>query len=322
MSLPKFFLVGAPKAGTAAVYAALATHPEIFLPSNREPAHFLDERPPAFAGGIGPGDAVRARSRVRTRADYEALYADAPDGAVRGDGSTLHLADRRAHQAIADAVPDARLVAILRDPVERAYSSWTHLRSDGLERIPDFVEACAAEDRRTDAGFGPLWRYRALGRYGAQVAHLQSVFDPSQIHLVRYRDLVGAPVSTIDGICHFLGVAPGIVGPLTAENVRPLVPDTRRTRRWSAVVRAGAAFGAHLPSSVREPVAQVALDTLRRDARPRPPLGAAARREVLAPLVDDIRHLEALTGWDLADWLDESGHGPFTARRGDTTPAA
>jgi hypothetical protein len=313
MAFPHFFVVGAPKAGTTALWAALASHPQLFLPSVKEPGHFLAEDGRG-AVGTGPGDAVRARRQVWDRRRYEALYATAPAGARRGDASTLHLADPAAHRRIERAVPDARIVAVLRDPVERAYSHWAHLRSDGLEPIADLVEACEAEPGRVRAGYGPHWRYRGLGRYGEQLEQLFAVFDRSQVHLVRYRDLVERPVSTLDGVCTFLGVEPGIVGPLTAENVRPLVPDTARTRRWSAVVRAAATLAPSLASGAAYAARRPLLAGLRQGAAPRPPLDPAARREVLAPLLDDIAVVERLTGWDLGEWRLDGRASSFTTR--------
>ncbi len=70
------------------------------------------------------------------------------------------------------AIPDARLIVVLRDPVERAHSNWTHLWSAGLEPIGDLVRACAEEERRIKAGWAPFWHYRGLGRYGEQLEHL------------------------------------------------------------------------------------------------------------------------------------------------------
>jgi len=72
-------------------------------------------------------------------------------------------------------VPDARLIAILRDPVDRAYSNWAHLWADGLEPIDNFVAACAEEEKRIQAGWAPFWRYLGTGLYGRQLEHLYSL---------------------------------------------------------------------------------------------------------------------------------------------------
>ena len=67
---------------------------------------------------------------------------------------------------------------MVRDPVDRAYSNWMHLWSDGLEPEADFVTAFGREDERVRAGWAPFWRYRELGRYGEQLAHLLPLRRP------------------------------------------------------------------------------------------------------------------------------------------------
>jgi len=128
VAFPHFFLVGAPKAGTSALHAALAQHPQLFLSAVKEPKFFLcDGAPPDPLGQRGPGDAHSAQEWVWRRDRYEALFAGAPAGALRGESTPFYLYDRAAHRRIAQRVPDAKLVAIVRDPVDRAYSNWMHL---------------------------------------------------------------------------------------------------------------------------------------------------------------------------------------------------
>jgi hypothetical protein len=150
MALPDFLVIGAPKSGTTALHAALTAHPDLFLSSVKEPKFFLCDGPPPREGG--PGDAHSYREWIWRRDEYERLFDDAPAGALRGESTPLYLADDDAHVRMHALVPEARLIAILRDPVDRAYSNWAHLWADGLEPISDFVEACAEEPGRKAAG--------------------------------------------------------------------------------------------------------------------------------------------------------------------------
>src|SRR5947209_147591 len=179
--LPDFLLMGAPKAGTTALHVALARHPQVFMSTPKEPKYFLADngvQPPARGG---PGDAQTIRKQVWRRADYEALFAGAPANACRGESTTLYLGDARSHERIARLLPDARLVAVLRDPVDRAHSNWTHLRSAGLEPIGDFIRACDMEPQRVRDGWAHFWRYVSLGRYGEQLEHVFSLFPREQV---------------------------------------------------------------------------------------------------------------------------------------------
>jgi len=177
MAFPDFFLVGAPKAGTSALHAALAQHPQLYLSPVKEPKYFLCDGAPPTANQRGPGDAHSAQEWIWRRDRYEALFDAAPPGSVRGESTPFYLYDRDAHARIAQRVPDARIVAIVRDPVDRAYSNWMHLWSDGLEPEADFARAWALEDERIASGYAPFWHYRRLGLYGEQIASLRTYFQ-------------------------------------------------------------------------------------------------------------------------------------------------
>ncbi len=154
MALPDFLIAGAPKAGTTALHVALARHPQLYLSRVKEPKYFLTNGRPRPQGG--PGDAKTLRDQVWQRDKYEALFADAPPGAQLGESTSLYLRDGDALRRIEAAIPDVRIVALLRDPVDRAHSNWAHLWSAGLEPEHDFVKACLLEEKRTAAGWAPF----------------------------------------------------------------------------------------------------------------------------------------------------------------------
>ncbi|MGE3257446.1 sulfotransferase family protein [Pseudonocardia sp.] len=220
MALPDFLLLGAPKCGTSALHAALTRHPDLFLSEPKEPKFFLTDGPPPTSGG-GPGDVPTWGEHVWRRADYEALFDAAPPGTLRGESTTFYLYDRDAQRRIAKLLPDARLIAVLRDPVERAHSNWAHLRGAELEAEPDFLRALDAEPVRIAAGWAHFWHYAALGRYGEQLDDLFALVPREQVLLLRYRDLRDRPVATVDAACRFLGVATGRVDGVPRHNVRP-----------------------------------------------------------------------------------------------------
>ena len=120
--LPDFLLMGAPKAGTSALHAALAAHPQLFLSRVKEPKYYLcgDSPPPAYQG---PGDAHSNREWVWQRSRYRALFAEAGDGVLCGESTPFYLYHRDARRRIAADLPRVRLVAVLRDP-ERIDAGW------------------------------------------------------------------------------------------------------------------------------------------------------------------------------------------------------
>ena len=312
MALPDFFLLGAPKAGTTALHAALAQHPQLYLSTVKEPKFYLcDGRRPVRSGQRGPGDAHSAREWVWRRSQYEALFDGAPAGALRGESTPFYLYDRVAHRRIQADVPEAKLVVVIRDPVDRAYSNWMHLRSDGLEPIGDFAAAWAAEDARVAAGWAPFWHYRRLGLYGAQLRDLTDRFGSEQIHVLRYRDLVETPVESLDAVCAFLGVATGVIAGAQRANSHPYVPPSTRAEVLGRVLRAGAALGASAPPQVWRRMSRPLLATLQRGGARRPVLDADLRLRLVETYREDNALLGELTGRSFADWLGTTSRGQF-----------
>ena len=312
MALPDFFLIGAPKAGTTALHAALAQHPQLYLSPVKEPKFYLcDGRPPPRSGQRGPGDAHSAREWVWRRSTYEALFEAAPAGVLRGESTPFYLYDRAAQERIKADVPNAKLVVVIRDPVDRAYSNWMHLRSDGLEPIADFEAAWAAEDERVAGGWAPFWHYRRLGLYGAQLRYLAVHFDSSQIHVLRYRDLVESPGEALDAVCSFLGVSTGLIAGAQRANSHPYVAPSRRATGLSRTLRAGAALGAYAPPQVWRRLSRPLLASLQREGARRPVLDADLRLRLVEAYREDNALLGELTGRSFADWMGTTSRGQF-----------
>ncbi|MEW1847034.1 sulfotransferase [Nonomuraea angiospora] len=290
MSLPDFLIAGVPKAGTTALHSALQQHPELYLSTVKEPKFFLTDGPPPTRGG--PGDAATYQEHVWRRADYEALFAQAPPGALTGESTPFYLYDLAAQRRIHAAIPGVRLIVTLRDPVERAHSNWTHLWSAGLEPIGDLVRACEAEQRRIADGWAHFWHYVGLGRYGEQLEHLFGLFPRDQVLIFRYRDLVDRPAATLDRICAFLGVRQGVLTEVPRENVTAHPAAGARHLMLSTLRR-------RLPAALTEPVEAL----LQRRGAARRPLSWEQRQRLIPHFADDIRLLQRVTGEDFSDWL-------------------
>lgn len=301
MPLPDFLTIGAPKAGTTALHAALARHPQLFMSQVKEPKFFLSDGPPPTRGG--PGDAQTYREHVWRREDYEALFDAAPPGTLTGESTPFYLYDLAAQRRIRKSIPEARLIVVLRDPVERAHSNWTHLWSAGLEPIGDVLEACAEEDRRVAAGWAPFWHYLGLGRYGRQLEHLFTLFPREQVLVYRYRDLVDRPADTLDRICRFLGVESGVVTEVPRENVTAHPEPTFGHRMLSRALRVGSSVGRFLPPRVSVALTDPLERKLQRRARSRQPLTWDQRERLISHFTQDVALLQRVTGEDFSDWL-------------------
>ena len=305
MALPDFFIAGAPKAGTTALHAALARHQALYMSAVKEPKFFLTDGPPPARGG--PGDVQTYREHVWRREDYEALFDPAPAGVLRGESTPFYLYNKAALRRIRALIPDARIIVILRDPVERAHSNWTHMWSAGLDPIGDVVRACAEEDRRIAAGWADFWHYTALGRYGEQLEHLYTVFPRDQVMVLRYRALIENPAGVLDRICAFLCVPAGVLTEVPRENVTAHPHLTARHRALSQALRIGTAASTILPGRTQAAVTGLLQRRLQQDAPPRRPLTWEERQALIPRFEADIRLLEDITGEGFGDWLRPRG---------------
>lgn len=316
MPLPDFLVIGAPKAGSTAVHAALVRHPGLFLSDPKEPKYFMTAgtRPPR-AQHRGPGDAHSAREWVWSRDRYERLFDAAPAGSLKGESTPFYLWDQVAHVRIRATIPDVRMIAVLRDPVDRAHSNWAHLYADGLEPEADFLRACDLEPLRAAAGYAPFWRYLELGRYGEQLSHLFSLFPRDQVHVVRYRELIEQPAQTLDGICDFLGIETGILTEIPPSNGSGWSAHTPADRALRRVIRAGAAAGSLTHPGVWRTAERRLVTVLKRGSTTRPRVTPDERRVLVEHYRSDVAVLEEQLGRDFSDWLDDQGRGTYAERR-------
>ncbi|PWE32930.1 sulfotransferase [Maritimibacter sp. 55A14] len=200
--LPDFLIIGAARSGTTAVYSYLRQNPSIFMPRAKEPNFF------AYEGEAldykGPGADYINNSITRLDA-YKALFAGAPEGAVSGEASPLYLYAPRAPERIHAHVPQVRMVAILRNPIDQALSHFHYALKQRIEPIDDFTAALQAEDKRLADGWQPLFGYSRFPRYAAQLERYFKLFDRDQILVRTYEDLQTAPGDLIDEITGFIG---------------------------------------------------------------------------------------------------------------------
>ena len=122
MPMPNFLVIGANKSGTSSLYEYLGQHPEVYMSPVKEPLYFSQSGKPPI--GNRP-DLVLQRDATRTLDEYLALFAGVTDEKAIGEASTSNLSNPRAPTCIREALPEAKLVAVLRHPAERAFSAYS-----------------------------------------------------------------------------------------------------------------------------------------------------------------------------------------------------
>jgi hypothetical protein len=316
MPWPDFFVIGAPKAGTTALHAALARHPQRYLSPVKEPKFFLcDGEPPPRWQRRGPGDAHSRLEWVWRQDRYQALFDAAGPGQLRGESTPFYLYDYDAPGRIRAAVPQARLIAVLRDPVDGPTPTGCTCARTGWSRSQTSSPPWPPEPERRRRGWAPFWHYRGLGRYAEQLERLFTRFPREQVHVLRYRELVDRQEETLAGVCAFLGIGSVPAATPSAENVKAFVPVGPHHDRLRRLVRTGAAAGSFLPPQLWRSASTPLLRRLQAGGSVRPPLDPDHRRQAVSLFADDVRALEQLLGRSFQDWVQDTGRGSFAARR-------
>lgn len=299
MPLPNFLVIGAAKAGTTSLHRYLGGHPEVFVPSRGEPSFFAHEgEPPRFSG---PGD--EDWTFVTDLPRYRGLF-DGSEGKVAvGEVSPRYLYFERSCERIKRHVPDVRLVAVLRHPVDRAYSHFLMNRDRRCEPESDFRRAIEREDERAALNWGWDWRYVGAGRYHEQLSRYYALFDRDRIGVFLHDDLKDDPDGFFRALFTFLGVDPAFR------------PDTAVRSREASLPRVPALRTLFdRPNAARTALVRLAPRALRKRAkagvnawnRVRPdPLPEEVRREVFDRYFRrDVERLEPLIRRDLSHWYD------------------
>lgn len=300
MRLPNILIIGAPKCGTSALYAALARHPQIYMSQVKEPFFFAFEgQPPVF---VGPDAEAFRRDAITSWADYQALFAAAGDQLALGEASTLYLTNyqpERTAENIRRRLPDVRLVAVLRQPADRAYSHFTYRRQRGHEPLRDFRQALAAEEWRIAANWSPACRYLRDGLYFCNLTPYFDRFSRERIQIYLYDDWNDRPQVVLADLCRFLQVDATL---LPAQITRRNVTSWTRSRFLAILLRQTRTMRAALPKWLHRGVG-TRLGAWNK-IKP-PPLDPGLRQELTASYRDEIEQLQDLIGRDLSHWLRE-----------------
>jgi len=226
--VPAFLIVGAQRCGTSSMSRALSQHPAVFKAVLHKGVHYFDtgyDHGPGWYRGHFP---LRARARLTAR----------PAGAapMAFESSPYYMFHPLAAARIARDLPGVKLLVLLRDPVERAYSAHAHERARGFETEP-FERALELEDERL-AGEAERLKsdpryvsyhhqhhgYRARGRYAEQLERLEQLFGRDRIHVIDSGDFFADPRPVYDGVLDFLQLPGGFYPVFERHNARPRSP--------------------------------------------------------------------------------------------------
>jgi hypothetical protein len=275
MPLPNFLIIGAAKAGTTSLYHYLRQHPDVFMSAVKEPRYYWSE-------GVAEG-----RLEIFGREDYERLFRDVTSQCAVGEASPQYLNSPTAAERIGTDLPGAKLIVSLRNPADRAYSSY-------LGRLQGGEERCGVEEAMRPGSY-----YVESSRYYESLSRYFDRFTRSHIKVILFDDLVASPRGVMRDLYEFLGVESTFNVDVATPHNRAAVP------RWPAANRALLETGLFIHRLLPPPLRDTGITgRMQRLFLRRPePLPAALRRQLLEHFREDIGRTAALIGRPLAHWL-------------------
>jgi len=295
MKKPDFFIVGAPKCGTTAMNDYLKQHPEVFIPESKE-IHFFG------------ADLAFQKSRV-TVPEYLSYFSAARDEKRVGESSVWYLFSRLAAAEIKEFCPSARIIIMLRNPVDMMYSLHSQRLYSGNENIVDFAEALAAEEDRkrglrlyknalNTMGFF----YRAAAHYTKQVQRYLDIFGQDQVLVLIFDDFTKNIAQVYRDTCEFLEVDQRFLSQFDVVNANKRV----RSTAFRDLLR-------HPPTAAQQFLRLFSPPPLRAELKrrlrrlntkyeARPPMDPALKRRLQEEFLPEVERLSALLGRDLTHW--------------------
>lgn len=299
MPLPNFIVIGAPRSGSTALFQRIAQHPAIFCSKPKEPNFF------ALMGETA--DFVEPDGRPRPVGElgitdiesYRALFDSAADAAAIGEASVAYMPDPRVPQRIHRLVPDVKLIAILRNPVDAAFSGYLMTRGHGVEPCETF-EAALQDQRRRETGRYFDGLYIQPGFYCAHLQQYRAYFPDARIRVYLFEEFSQDPQAVLSDIFGFLEVDRSFNPGRGARVNLSGVPKSKflhrlLTGRTNPMARF---ILPHIPASMRRFLIAIRNRNLRR-----PTMAAETRQKLIDVFRGDIENLQKYLGRDLSHWL-------------------
>lgn len=294
MNRPNFFIVGAPKCGTTAFYSYLKGHPDVFLPSLKEP-HFFAE------------DIFGSRRNVCTEEAYLALFERAAGKVKIGEASTTYLGSFSAARRIKAFNPASQIIVMLRNPIDMMYSLHSQRIYDAEEPLSDFGLALDAD---VEAGIGrngflirpPGLGYRDVAGFSGQISRYFEAFGREKVYVIVYEEFKADPARVFRETLAFLGVRtdfrPCLV--LVNQNRRA---RSKRVQRLLRTPPVGIRKVSHaiMPLVLRRAIGK-SLIRLNDAVDPRPPMAPELRIRLEKEFQTEIENVSRLLNRDLFGW--------------------
>ncbi len=302
--IPNFIIIGAAKSGTTSLWHYLKQHPQIYMSLRKHTRFFAFEvEEPGFRGP--PPEQPSVPYAVADIEAYHALFDGATCETAIGEASHSYLYRPEAPGRIQEYAPRMKLIAILRNPAERAFSHYRQMVRDEREPITDFVRALEEEEARIRDNWWPDFHYVHLGLYHDQLKRYFDLFDRDQIKVYLYEDLNSDPRSLMKDTFGFLGVDDAFVPEMTVRFNASCIPESKFLHLFLQKLRLIMPVVERLaPKSQYRRLLRIG-GTLHNRNLAKPKLSPEVRRRVTNDYFrEDILKLQRLIQRDLSSWLE------------------
>jgi hypothetical protein len=298
---PTFIVIGGTRCGTTSLHSYLDQHPEVLMSRIKEPNFFIPEGAARNFGG--PGADMILRQSVFDESAYRSLFPRTDGVSACGESSPRYLSTPGTAARIRSRLPEVRLIAILRNPVDRALSDFSLRTRDGWEPCRSVEQAVADEERRLAENWATgLYRYR--GYYGRQLHEYFQVFARRQILVVLYEDLVTRPDWLYQLLFSFIGVDSSFRPRMDKSlNVSGVISNPVLRLLWTRSNRIKDFARPFLPLGARRSISEFFISREKQKLTFSP----AVRERLLADYREDILLLQSLIDRDLSQWLSIEG---------------
>ena len=198
---PNFIIIGAMKAATTSLYTYLKQHPDVFMTAIKEPMFFNN-----FQNNNNFKILGRKTKKITTFEQYYPLFDAVKNEKAIGEASPTYISSENCPNLIQQHLPNVKIIAVLRQPVARAYSNFLHARRANRESISDFETAFNKETERKTENWSPLYHYKSKGYYTEQLERYFTLFPKENIKVLLFEDLVNNPIETTQELFKFLNI--------------------------------------------------------------------------------------------------------------------
>ncbi|MEM6252383.1 MAG: sulfotransferase domain-containing protein [Cyanobacteria bacterium P01_D01_bin.156] len=316
MKLPNFFVVGAAKAGTTALCEYISQHPQIYISPIKEPNFFATENGDLECSFTGHGVAsnqlwIQTNQIVTSWPEYEKLFQKVSGEKAIGEGSTIYLYSKHTARRIFDYSQQAKIIIVLRNPVERAYSHYLFRIRHNQEPVNVFSDALDLENQRIEDNWGPPWHYQRRSFYYEQVKRYLDIFGLTQVRIYLFEDFKHDTHTLLEDIYRFLRVAPNFKADTQIQYNPSGIPKNAKLQTFleglndaQHPLRVG--FRSLIPEGIRKRTKvsrERAKVKLMKNNLAQPPLSPEVRAQLINVFREDILKLQDMIQRDLSAWL-------------------